>query len=242
MLRWPTSELPICPSGSPTWRSDASIVVCGDLAQQPPPVRHVGVRDRIVRRVALARAEAVEDQQHDRSRTLGAGRSGEGRSCGRAEALANDRVRYHLGGLTPSRKRMAFVQENWLLILVAFAVGRDARLAARAAPALADEGHRHDRGHAAHQFARRDPARRARAEGVRRRAPAERDARSAVADRGRAVRSSRSTRASRSSRTARAGPAAAAAGAALAKAGLTEVYHLNGGFRAWKDAGLPVEK
>lgn len=33
-----------------------------------------------------------------------------------------------------------------------------------------------------------------------------------------------------------------AAGAALAKAGLTEVYHLNGGFRAWKDAGLPVEK
>ena len=32
------------------------------------------------------------------------------------------------------------------------------------------------------------------------------------------------------------------AGAALAKAGLAEVYHLNGGFRAWKDAGLPVEK
>ena len=33
-----------------------------------------------------------------------------------------------------------------------------------------------------------------------------------------------------------------AAGAALAKAGLTEVYNLNGGFRAWRDAGLPVEK
>lgn len=32
------------------------------------------------------------------------------------------------------------------------------------------------------------------------------------------------------------------AGTALAKAGLAEVYHLNGGFRAWKDAGLPVEK
>jgi rhodanese-related sulfurtransferase len=32
------------------------------------------------------------------------------------------------------------------------------------------------------------------------------------------------------------------AGAALAKAGLAEVYQLNGGFRAWKDAGLPVEK
>ena len=33
-----------------------------------------------------------------------------------------------------------------------------------------------------------------------------------------------------------------AAGAALAKAGITEVYHLNGGFRAWRDAGLPVER
>lgn len=32
------------------------------------------------------------------------------------------------------------------------------------------------------------------------------------------------------------------AAAALAKAGLTEVYLLNGGFRAWRDAGLPVEK
>jgi len=32
------------------------------------------------------------------------------------------------------------------------------------------------------------------------------------------------------------------AGSALAKAGFSEVYHLNGGFRAWKDAGLPVEK
>lgn len=32
------------------------------------------------------------------------------------------------------------------------------------------------------------------------------------------------------------------AGAALGKIGFTDVYHLNGGFRAWKDAGLPVEK
>lgn len=32
------------------------------------------------------------------------------------------------------------------------------------------------------------------------------------------------------------------AGNALAKAGFKDVYHLNGGFRAWKDAGLPVEK
>ena len=32
------------------------------------------------------------------------------------------------------------------------------------------------------------------------------------------------------------------AGPALAKAGFTEVYHLTGGFAAWKSAGLPVEK
>jgi rhodanese-related sulfurtransferase len=32
------------------------------------------------------------------------------------------------------------------------------------------------------------------------------------------------------------------AGGALAKAGFTEVYSLTGGYRAWKDAGLPVEK
>jgi rhodanese-related sulfurtransferase len=32
------------------------------------------------------------------------------------------------------------------------------------------------------------------------------------------------------------------AGAALAKLGVTDVYNLAGGFRAWKDAGLPVEQ
>ncbi len=32
------------------------------------------------------------------------------------------------------------------------------------------------------------------------------------------------------------------AGGALAKQGFTDVYSLAGGFRAWKDAGLPVEK
>jgi rhodanese-related sulfurtransferase len=32
------------------------------------------------------------------------------------------------------------------------------------------------------------------------------------------------------------------AGAALTKLGFTEVYHLTGGYKAWKDAGLPVEK
>ena len=32
------------------------------------------------------------------------------------------------------------------------------------------------------------------------------------------------------------------AGAVLAGLGFADVYHLAGGFRAWKDAGLPVEK
>jgi rhodanese-related sulfurtransferase len=32
------------------------------------------------------------------------------------------------------------------------------------------------------------------------------------------------------------------AGATLAKLGFGEIYHLHGGFRAWRDAGLPLEK
>ena len=33
-----------------------------------------------------------------------------------------------------------------------------------------------------------------------------------------------------------------AAGSALTKLGFADIYQLAGGFRAWKDAGLPVEK
>jgi rhodanese-related sulfurtransferase len=32
------------------------------------------------------------------------------------------------------------------------------------------------------------------------------------------------------------------AASALARLGFKDVYHLQGGYRAWKDAGLPVEK
>lgn len=32
------------------------------------------------------------------------------------------------------------------------------------------------------------------------------------------------------------------AGAALARVGFKDIYNLHGGYRAWKDAGLPVEK
>lgn len=38
------------------------------------------------------------------------------------------------------------------------------------------------------------------------------------------------------------GARARMAGVALQKAGFAAIYNLNGGFRAWKDAGLPVEK
>jgi rhodanese-related sulfurtransferase len=38
------------------------------------------------------------------------------------------------------------------------------------------------------------------------------------------------------------GNRSAAAAATLAKAGVAEVYNLSGGFRAWRDAGLPVDK
>jgi rhodanese-related sulfurtransferase len=33
-----------------------------------------------------------------------------------------------------------------------------------------------------------------------------------------------------------------AAGSALAKLGFADVYQLTGGIKAWKDAGLPVQK
>ena len=38
------------------------------------------------------------------------------------------------------------------------------------------------------------------------------------------------------------GQRARAATAALAKLGFKDAYHLQGGFKAWKDAGLPVQK
>ena len=38
------------------------------------------------------------------------------------------------------------------------------------------------------------------------------------------------------------GNRSALAGKLLAKAGFKDVYQLRGGYRAWKDAGLPVEK
>ena len=38
------------------------------------------------------------------------------------------------------------------------------------------------------------------------------------------------------------GPRATMAGGALKAAGFTQLYNLNGGFKAWAEAGLPVEK
>ena len=38
------------------------------------------------------------------------------------------------------------------------------------------------------------------------------------------------------------GPRSQTAGPVLTKAGFADVHYLNGGFRAWRDAGRPVEK
>ena len=70
MLRWPTSELPICPCGRPTANSDASIDVCGHVATSRSQLRLPRARDGVVRR-RFAAAEAVEDDEHDGASSAG---------------------------------------------------------------------------------------------------------------------------------------------------------------------------
>ena len=129
-----------------------------------------------------------------------------------------------------------------MLILVLRAVRRDARLAVRAAPLLGGEGRQHRRGHAAHQPPERRAARRARAEGIRRR-PA---ARSRSTFRCRSCRPRVASSPSSPSRPVVAycdiGRRSRMAAGALAKAGFKEIYSLHGGIAAWKKDGLPVEK
>lgn len=47
VLTWPTSELPICPSGRPTSSPEAAISVCG-CSPQAIHHRSAGVQDRVV--------------------------------------------------------------------------------------------------------------------------------------------------------------------------------------------------
>ena len=67
-FRWPTSELPIWPGGSPTASSDARRIECGQSRRSAAPDRHRRRGDRVRRRV-VADPEAIQDDEDDRSRT-----------------------------------------------------------------------------------------------------------------------------------------------------------------------------
>ena len=62
-----------------------------------------------------------------------------------------------------------------------------------------------------------------------------------LAELGNRAWNSRSSRATRH-RLLRPGPTQPGRGSALAKLGFADVYLLTGGIKAWKDAGLPVQK
>jgi rhodanese-related sulfurtransferase len=136
---------------------------------------------------------------------------------------------------------MAFVRENWLLILVAFASG------AMLVWPLIQRRMGPSKGLATSEAIRLINSRDAVMLDVR-------DAKELAGGRvPNAVHIPMSDLAARSAEFAKqparpviaycdTGNRSAAAASVLAKAGVTEVYNLNGGFRAWRDAGLPVEK
>ena len=64
MFRWPTSELPICPSGSPTSRPEVRRKACGQVAHSAVEGRRAGLAHGVVGDF-LAPAPAVEDDEHD---------------------------------------------------------------------------------------------------------------------------------------------------------------------------------
>ena len=66
-LRWPTSELPIWPAGSPTASSEARSVACGQSRHSP---RQVGIRAAAIASDCRIGAdpEPIEHDQHDRAR------------------------------------------------------------------------------------------------------------------------------------------------------------------------------
>ena len=165
MFRWPTSELPIWPAARPTRSSEASIVAVRARREQPVPVRHGGARDRVVGRIVAA-AEAVEDQQDDRTRgrraggRQGGGGSGEVRVC---HAIGGSRMRDGRGRIGAyaiilpllRRRRRACRpiprQRTGRSSWVRAVSGAMLLWPLVAAPAVADARNRHVRGDAAHQ-------------------------------------------------------------------------------------------
>src|SRR5258706_15036346 len=83
MLRWPTSELPICPPGNPTCNSEASIVVCGDVASS---VVQLGIAALLI---ALSGAGSRLPNPSRMMRTTGRAR---GRAAARCATGAGSRI------------------------------------------------------------------------------------------------------------------------------------------------------
>ena len=74
-LRWPTSELPIWPTGRPTSGPWAESSVCGKRVPETVEDRGLGERDRVAR-AGLGEPPAVEDDQRQRGdRVSSVGRS-----------------------------------------------------------------------------------------------------------------------------------------------------------------------
>ena len=69
MLRCPTSELPICPGGSPTSLPDVRRSACGQAAHRRSKLGRAGLPDGVVGRL-LAPAPAVQYDQHHRTTLL----------------------------------------------------------------------------------------------------------------------------------------------------------------------------
>ena len=63
MLRWPTSELPICPSGSPTAGPEVASWVCGHSRAMASRLRLARQRDGVGVRARID-AVAIHHDQH----------------------------------------------------------------------------------------------------------------------------------------------------------------------------------
>ena len=135
---------------------------------------------------------------------------------------------------------MAFIQNNWLLILVFVLSGAMLvwpLMCSAVCRRRTDVGN--SRGDAPHQLVERGAPRRARDQGIRGRPAAERDPHSLCRSSRAAATSSPVTRGRPVVAYCMTGNRSRMANAALARLGFKEVYNLRGGYRAWKDAGLP---
>ena len=106
MLRWPTSELPICPRAGRRRARRRRSSCAGTSCHRRSQFGFAGTGDRVVGRI-LAAADAVEDQQHDRDAPAAdAERAGcvligdDSRSRLRSEGL-----RYHFTFIPSFRRR-----------------------------------------------------------------------------------------------------------------------------------------